>query len=40
MAAIFILLLAILTVIPGDDDSAYEEYCNLECRSRKSRCCN
>ncbi|MDF2858824.1 MAG: hypothetical protein K0Q87_4675 [Neobacillus sp.] len=40
MVIILMISLFILTIIPSDDNSSYEEYCRMECWSRKNYCCN
>ncbi len=36
---IVMLLLFVLTLIPNENKSAYDEYCRNECWSRRKPCC-
>ncbi len=33
------LLIFIIVLMPGDDNSDFEEYCRNECWSRRNPCC-
>lgn len=39
MAFIIIALIGLIVLIPSNNDSAYREYCRMECWSERKPCC-
>jgi hypothetical protein len=39
LGAFILFLIAGIVLLPSDNQSGYNEYCNLECWSRKRPCC-
>ena len=39
MTVVIIALICLIVLIPSDNDSAYREYCRMECWSERKPCC-
>lgn len=39
MAFVIVAVIGLIVLIPGDNDSAYREYCRMGCWSKRKPCC-